>query len=442
MKIDYFYSAQIERVIKHIIRIFSNFQVSNGYDDAGEQLLKRVPCRYGDISRQAGTVIAKNSENLIASAPIMVVNITKLKLSRENVRGPISETVLSGFNKKDASGNYTNKLDGYYEIERLNPVPWDLEFTIDIWSTTQQQKMELFEQIAVLFAPTVALQLSTNPLDWTSANVIEMTDYELSSRNYPQGTDYTLDISKFSFKTMIWLSLPNKVNRAQLIEQIVVNTSTPSIDDMVLPGLSNWDYLPYNVFTPGNHSIYVSSTQNKNQLQLSLRTKNGDSTVNGLALSWEILLEYYSYDISGCHIRLLELIENSSTEIVGDLVLTQDPNIALLNIRTFTLPNTTIDGVDYVFSTSLYDIISLATSDLRLLYIGETFNYENSLIDYGSIINYNSTTKAVTTELPVDGSIVESKNSGLRYKYSSNAWNSVINSTYSPGLWRIGFNRD
>src|SRR5574343_220917 len=367
MKIDYFYSAQIERVIKHIIRIFSNFQVSNGYDDAGEQLLKRVPCRYGDISRQAGTVIAKNSENLIASAPIMVVNITKLKLSRENVRGPISETVLSGFNKKDASGNYTNKLDGYYEIERLNPVPWDLEFTIDIWSTTQQQKMELFEQIAVLFAPTVALQLSTNPLDWTSANVIEMTDYELSSRNYPQGTDYTLDISKFSFKTMIWLALPNKVNRAQLIEQIVVNTSTPSIDDMVLPGLSNWDYLPYNVFTPGNHSIYVSSTQNKNQLQLSLRTKNGDSTDNGLALSWEILLEYYSYDISGCHIRLLELIENSSTEIVGDLVLTQDPNIALLNIRTFTLPNTTIDGVDYVFSTSLYDIISLATSDLRLL---------------------------------------------------------------------------
>ena len=302
--------------------------------------------------------------------------------------------------------------------------------------------MELFEQIAVLFAPTVALQLSTNPLDWTSANVIEMTDYELSSRNYPQGTDYTLDISKFSFKTMIWLSLPNKVNRAQLIEQIVVNTSTPSIDDMVLPGLSNWDYLPYNVFTPGNHSIYVSSTQNKNQLQLSLRTKNGDSTVNGLALSWEILLEYYSYDISGCHIRLLELIENSSTEIVGDLVLTQDPNIALLNIRTFTLPNTTIDGVDYVFSTSLYDILSLATTDLRLLYIGESFNYENSLVNYGSIINYNSTTKSVTTELPVDGSIVESKNSGLRYKYSSNAWNSVINSTYSPGLWRIGFNRD
>lgn len=43
MKLDYFYGAQMERVMKHLIRIFNNFKVKEGYDEQGNELSGSFP---------------------------------------------------------------------------------------------------------------------------------------------------------------------------------------------------------------------------------------------------------------------------------------------------------------------------------------------------------------------------------------------------------------
>ena len=285
MKLDYYYDKQIQRVIKHLIRMFGGFQISNGYDENNAEIFKRVPCRFGDMNKQAAVVLNRNTENVVQSAPMMVINIEKLSLSRENVRGPVSENLVVGITKTDIIGTYTYELDSYYEVERMNPVPWDLEFSVDIWTTSTKNKFELFEQIACLFSSTVPLQLSTNPLDWTSMSYVELMNYNYSSRSRPQGTDYSLDISQFNFKTMIWLSLPNKINRAKLINQVVANISTKGIDDMLIPSMYNWDPISCDVYTPGNHSILCKWVAN-DTIEVRLATRNGLTQFNGNNLSW------------------------------------------------------------------------------------------------------------------------------------------------------------
>lgn len=41
MKIDYYYDGQFRRVLKHLIRVFGEFQVQNGIDANGNPKYKR-----------------------------------------------------------------------------------------------------------------------------------------------------------------------------------------------------------------------------------------------------------------------------------------------------------------------------------------------------------------------------------------------------------------
>ena len=85
MKLDYFYDDQFGRVLKHLIRVFGEFQVQNGVDADGKPKYKKVPCRYADISRMAAAIINGNSENVLPTAPIMTISVNQLKLDRKSV---------------------------------------------------------------------------------------------------------------------------------------------------------------------------------------------------------------------------------------------------------------------------------------------------------------------------------------------------------------------
>ena len=429
----------MQRVIKHLIRIFGNFQISTGKDDLGADILKRVPCRFGDISRQVSSILTNNSENVIQSAPMMVLTVGKLNLSRENVRGPVSHEYVQGINKKDISGNYTNELEGFHEIERINPVPWDLEFNVDIWTTNQKNKFELFEQIATLFAPSVNLQMSENPNDWTSISTVELTNYNYSSRNFPQGGESNLDTSQFTFKTMIWLAVPNKVKRAQIIEQIVTDIRTPGFNDMHIPTLGNWDYLPYDVYTPGNHMISCAHINN-NTYKINLLTKYGSNSVDGKKLSWEVLIKYYSHDPSNTQIRLLRSIENSSTEIIGRLQVSTNkdtPYEALLSVDPLSLPATTIDPIKGFIDHS-FDFSSINESGRYITINPVNYSAKNLVAAKNSIIEYDKVFDTWSASPPIADLIVQTT-AGVRYQFVLDNWSALVSQTYQPGLWRLEF---
>ena len=76
---QHFYDGQIRRYITQIVRLFSNFS----YKDNQAKLVE-VPVMYGDMTRQVASIINKNSENAIPSAPRMAVYITGLELDRNS----------------------------------------------------------------------------------------------------------------------------------------------------------------------------------------------------------------------------------------------------------------------------------------------------------------------------------------------------------------------
>ena len=88
----YFYDGQIRRFLLQFARIFSNFDVEYGANEAGQgpgstvDTLVRVPVRYGDASRQAQTIIQNNSANDMPSTPLMTFYITDLKYDRPRIQ--------------------------------------------------------------------------------------------------------------------------------------------------------------------------------------------------------------------------------------------------------------------------------------------------------------------------------------------------------------------
>jgi ribosomal protein S4 len=241
---DYFFSAQIRQYRLQIIRAFSNFSVSVGENADGTPKLKRVPCRYGDTSRIAETIITGNSENKIPSAPFISVYVTGMALSPERRAAPsfvstvnINERAYDGEKYLDVPGNR-------YTVQRYTPVPFMMTVNVDFWCSNLNQKEELFEQTQVLYNGMVDIQTSNNPLDWTLFSTIEPTNITWSSRSIPIGTDNPIDVMTVEYRVPIWINPPAKVTYQKVIQQIVtrIHSATSDPED-------NWEWRPQDLLT-------------------------------------------------------------------------------------------------------------------------------------------------------------------------------------------------
>ena len=217
---EYFYDGQIKRYLTQFMRMMSNFS----YKDAKGRLVQ-VPVRYGDMNRQVAQIINKNSENIIQSAPFIACYIKSLDIARDRLQDP---TYVSKMNIRerafDEVGNeYLNTQGANYTVERLMPVPYTLQFTADIWTTNTDQKLQILEQLLVLFAPSIEIQTSNNYIDWTSLSLLELTGVTHSSRSIPQGLEQDIDIATLNFTSPIWLTTPAKVKKLGIITNIITS---------------------------------------------------------------------------------------------------------------------------------------------------------------------------------------------------------------------------
>lgn len=206
---DYFYDGQVRRYLTQFMRIMSNFS----YKDAKGQIT-RIPVRYGDMNRQVGSILKKNSENTIPSAPFIACYIKDLQFDRPRMQDP---TFISKVNIReradDGSAGYLNTQGSNYTVERMMPTPYLATFAADIWTTNTDQKLQIWEQIAVLFNPSLELQTTDNFIDWTSISVLTLTGQTWSSRAIPQGIEQDIDIMNMSFESHVWITAPAKVKQ-------------------------------------------------------------------------------------------------------------------------------------------------------------------------------------------------------------------------------------
>jgi len=248
---DYFYDGQLRRYVTQFMRIFIGFKWQAG---DGEQ--KTVPVLYGNMSRQVANIIKENSENKLPTVPRVACYITGLEMATDRLADPtfISKVNIRERRYTDADGDglveYQNTQGGNYTVERLMPTPFKLTMKADIWTSNTDQKLQLLEQILVLFNPSLEIQTTDNYIDWTSLSVVNLGGINFSSQSIPQGADTEIDVCSIEFDMPIYITPPAKVKRLGVVKSIIANMFTEKGD------IVNLEELIYNQDT-GN-AQYVS----------------------------------------------------------------------------------------------------------------------------------------------------------------------------------------
>jgi hypothetical protein len=238
---------------------------------------------------------------------------------------------------------YGNSQGGNYTVERLMPTPFTLTMKADIWSSNVDQKLQLFEQIMVLFNPSLDIQTTDNYIDWTSLSVVDIQNIMFTSRTIPQGIDSDVDIMTLEFKLPMYITPPAKVKKLGVIRNVIMNVFGDTGDVLDLEDL---------VYNQESGNILSKTTEN-NYGVLLLKSNNGqdndyDLSVldpgeaarslgfdapekTGRKIDWNEVLEIYGGYTPG--ISMIYFLQPSGNEIRGTFVVNEvDPSFLLVTI--------------------------------------------------------------------------------------------------------------
>ena len=458
---QYFYDAQIRRFLLQFSRIFSNFQVEYGQNQAGKNdTLVRVPVRYGDSSRQAQTVIQQNSANELPSTPLMTFYITDLKYNRSMIQEPnfVSTIAVRQRTYDGATDTYETTQGNAFTIDRLMPVPFEMTINLDIWTSNTNEKMQLLEQILVLFNPALEIQSTDNYIDWTSLSVIYLDDVTWSSRSIPIGTDNPIDIATLRFKLPMWISSPAKVKKMGVVERIVANIFDANGDASL--AITDNDLLlgTRQAFTPFAYQVLLVN----NTLQVLPQNQNTEPATDlnpptspPSNLLWHSVVGMYGTLRPG--ISYVTLEQPDGTQVQGTVAY--DPNddrFLLFTVNSDSVPGNTLAPVDAVIDPLLSGPgagLPPAQTHTRYLLTKDTGTYQgatpaawqglqgqplvahaNDIVEYdGSrwVVSFDSTTS------PNNNQYVTNITTSIQYRWTGSVWVKSYQGLYEGGLWTL-----
>jgi len=468
---QHFYDGQIRRYVTQMMRVLSNFPVKDG-----KGVTKEVPVTYGDLTRQVANILRDNSENKIPSAPRIAVYVTGLELDKSRLADATHTRSVNIREREwdEDAGQYINSQGKSYTVERLIPTPYLMRLNADIWATNTDQKLQILEQILVLFNPSLEMQTTDNFIDWTSITTIDLENVQWSNRSVPVGVDTEIDIATLTFTVPIYISPPTKVRKMGVITNIITSMfdetrgtiedgvsapETNAYDDFAQPGstsnsfgsksstllgpeMANVNYNTYGLYIDGDQAKLIA---------------NGTVGYKGWREVFEALPGVYRADVS----RLF--ITNTDTDVTATGTFTLNPfdeGIINLNWDTDSFPSDSIiDGrtsIDYIIDPTRFDPRSIAAQGLRLLLLDNVGSEDatefpdawknndgtglvasaNDIIEWnGSKWNIvfdasDTTTVTYTTNL----------NTSKQYRFSNGEWLLSIDGDYPVGTWRVELN--
>ena len=459
---QHFYDGQIRRYITQLVRLFSNFS----YKD-GDGKVVRVPVMYGDITRQVGHILRDNSENKIPSAPRMAVYITGLEQDR-------TRTSDSSYTSKvhirerayDADNNeYLNTQGKNYTVERIMPSPYTLNVNVDIWSTNTDQKLQIMEQLLMLFNPALEIQTTDNYVDWSSLTTVELTNMSFSSRAIPIGTESEIDVAQLSFSTPIYINLPAKVKKLGVITSVVMSIFDDSAGTIKL-GTSIPELKAYSD-SPEDRSSMNKQTDRveRDGINVGITTyKDYDMVVmNNIAqlvdrgtagsVLWTTLVDVlpgeYRAGLSQLQLQRVTLPgEAGGMSVNGTVTInTLDESQLIVDWDEDTIPTNTIlnspagrnntGSIDFIIDPSKYNLTDAKAAGLRLLLLGAI----NTSSNVGGLMDFGQDPTDGSTKDPYDGpdawknadnsDFVAGENDIVEWDGSS--WHIVFDASADPG---------
>jgi hypothetical protein len=474
---NYFYDDQIRRFLLQFARIFSNFDVEFGTNEAGQgpgstvDTLVRVPVRYGDASRQAQTILQNNSANDMPATPLMTFYVTDLKYDRPRMQEPyfVQNMTVRQRTYDPDTDSYETTQGNAFTIERIMPVPYEMTINLDIWTSNTNQKMQLLEQILTLFNPSLEIQSTDNYIDWTSLTVLYLKDVRWSSRTVPIGTDNPIDIATLSFTLPMWITPPAKVKKLGVIERIIASVYDAQGD--LVNSLTNSDLLlgTRQKFTPFGYQILAlaqPTTPTVLRLQALRQQQVVDESNASLTppespasnLLWTSIVGMYGTLRSG--ISYISLEQPDGTDVTG--TITYDPTddrFLLFSVNEHTVPRNTLEPVDAVIdplaSGPGYGLPAAATGQ-RYLLTQAVGSYDNPgttnpgawegtsgqplVASANDIIEYDGARWQISFDhnsSPDNIQYVTNITTELQYRWTGKSWVKSYQGLYPGGSWSL-----
>jgi hypothetical protein len=463
---DYFYDGQVRRYLTQFIQIMSNF----AYKDAKGQLV-RVPVRYGDMTRQVGQILKKNSENTIPSAPFIACYIKDMQYDLTRLQDPtfISKVRVRERAFDEDNNEYLNLQGNNYTIERIMPSPYKITFSADIWSTNTEQKLQIWEQLVVFFNPSFEIQTTDNYIDWTSLSTITLENQIWSSRTVPQGVNEDIDIMTMSFSAPIWITPPAKVKKLGIITKIISNVFAETVQ-----GTINTDYSTVGAaemfenaspdatitVTPGNYHLLVLN----NTARLIHTNGRGDSmdVANpSNTAAWTRLLDLHPGRFRA-GLSQLRFTQPAGNDVIAYISLDPSDEFSMvLNVDPDTIPGNTIilgrGTVDAVINPEKFNPAGAVSGTRYLIledinvsakfgqpgYDGPVAWKNADLTDFqahaNDIIEWDGSAWSIVFDSAAATEVTYITNSytGTQYKWTDSSWSKSYEGIYEARLWRL-----
>jgi len=447
---QYFYDKQIRRYIQQFIRLFSGFNVQMGKNDNDLPIFQQVPVRYGDINRMAAHITRENSENIVNTVPFISCYVTSLDMfaERRTYQDHIDKVQVNEKKYDETTGQYVNELGNQYTVERYAPVPYKLIMNCDVWTSNTDQKLQLMEQILVLFNPTLDIRTNDSPVDWTALSHVELTNTTWSTRSVGSSIDDIIDVATLTFDIPIYITPPAKVKQQKLIHTII--SQLYSLDDEDLDNFREQkvfdkDTLKYTIVTFEDRKVKY---ENGNLQLLNDKGTNLDS--DGLVLEWDkSLLPFGTLrsGISQLRLRKGTDINDKDNDIIGRLEEhPSNPNLLNVTIDNATLPTNTLTAVNAIVDpTKNYPgdgSVPVALTGQRYIILADTpINalWTNVVAHKNDIIEYNGTAWTVSFDSSTNNSTqyVANTSSSDQLEWNGTEWINSYEGIYNSGYWRI-----
>jgi hypothetical protein len=467
---QYFYDDQLRRFLLQFARIFSNFDVEYGANEAGQgpgstvDTLVRVPVRYGDASRQAQTILQNNSASNMPSTPLMTFYITDLKYDRPRMQEPyfVDNIAVRQRTWDSDTQSYETTQGNAFTIERAMPVPYEMTINLDIWTSNTNQKMQLLEQILTLFNPSLEIQSTDNYIDWTSLTVLYLKDVRWSSRTIPIDAGNPIDVATLSFTLPMWITPPAKVKKLGVIERII--TSVYDAQGDLVNALTNSDLLlgTRQRFTPFAYQVLLVDgklqalrpAQIVDESDASLTAPNSPPS----NLLWHSVVGMYGTLRPG--ISYITLEQPDGTDVTGTVAYDPtDDRFLLFTINAGTVPANTLPPITAVIDP----LVSGPGAGLPAAVVGQRYLLTQ---DTGSWVNPDTANPVAWTGtfgqplvarandiIEFDGQFwqiafdrtsspdniqyVTNLTSELQYRWTGTAWVKSYQGLYPGGSWSL-----
>lgn len=447
---QYFYDKQIRRYIQQFIRLFSGFSVEMGTNHDGTKIYQTVPVRYGDVSRMAAHIVKDNSENVVNATPFISCYVSDMSIAPERRTHSQYTDKVQVYEKKvdEDTGSYINEVGNTYQITRYQPVPYNLTMQVDIWTSNTEQKLQLMEQLLVLFNPSLNIHSTNNPFDWTSLSFVELINMTWSVRSIPSGADEIIDVATLQFELPIFISPPAKVQRQSLIHTILNNLNTVdegNLDSFKIGEDFTANFQSYKVVTLENFKLRFLDGY-----AYILNRAGGTTDDTGAVLDWSTVLTSYGElkpGISQLRLRQTSDPTDSSEDVIGTINYDPD-NVGrlIVTIDTDTLPPNTQGTINAIINPAgVYPgdgQLPVAVSGQRYLILSDVpdsavWGVEASVND---IIQYNGSNWTVAFDASantVGREFTTNLATGDQFEWTGSNWQNSYEGIYREGYWRL-----